>query len=362
MGKSWSIRPFLQIMFAPSFANEIYLSFDLVRLLFYFLSEEEYLVNESRDQYGRLTFERSKKEENAVEYPIVNMWAKWIDNWVIDCFSKLGKPYFRKKLWPGDADIAISFSHDVDIVNKSSYRYWRTYLYFLFTSGTSIGAFLRSMLEDVQCLIKNGHRKFSNYQLEKIKSFNQKQGIRATFNIMTSNAGLMDNEMYLDLASNSIVSLNKEGNEIGLHGGFQSRTYSCLNAFIEEKQRLEDVVGCQIVSTRQHYLGFDPGSTFIIQETAGILVDSTVTYPDKPGFKSGFAHPYNPWIHNEERRSQVSELALIMMDSAMMSKLYAGLNFEQAINTFLSFFNMVKAFNGVLTINWHQRIFFEWPL
>ncbi len=49
------------------------------------------------------------------------------------------------------------------------------------------------------------------------------------------------------------------------------------------------------------------------------------------------------------------------MDGTLLSKSYANMSITDAKNKFKRFFEIVQKYNGVLTINWHQRIFSEGP-
>jgi len=341
--------------------NVTYLSFDLINFLFYYLSEEEYYHNHQRDNYSRLTFELSQKSISEIEQPIVNMWGKWIDKWLIDSLLNIDKPYFKKCHWPNQAEIAISFSHDVDIVNKDFFNYWRTFVFYLINRETTIKNFIFVFVRHIYLIVIKGKSIYNNYQFNRIKKFHKKNKIRATFNIISSKAGLLDNKNYLELAKNDIKELIEEGHEIGLHGGFESKSYSIENTFIQEKKMLVKEIGYEVLSSRQHYLGFDINKTFLIQEKAGIEVDTSVGYPDVAGFKSGYTHPYHPWLIKKKRKSNLYELPLILMDGTLMSKTYSNLSLSDAKKRFIFFFKIIKKYNGVLTVNWHQRIFSEGP-
>ncbi len=350
-------------------ANNIYknikgitkLSFDLVYFLFYYLAEEEYKYNKSRDKYERLTFEISKKKRIELENPIVSMWGLWIDNWLSNQSIKYNTPFYKKCIWPHQAKIAISFSHDVDIVNKNFYRYWRTFIYYLLNKETSISNFLYSILKDIYSKVVKGKSIYNNYQFSRIRSFHKTNNIKATFNIISSNSGVLDNENYIEKAKDDILKLIEDKHEIGLHGGYESKSYLNEKIFIAEKKLLQKIIGNKVISNRQHYLGFKFDKTFLIHEKAQIKSDSSTAYPDQAGFKSGFASPYQPWTFKESRKVNIYELPLILMDGTLLSKAYSNTRIDNAKTKFIDFFNIIESFNGVLTINWHQRIFSEGP-
>ncbi len=338
-----------------------YISFDLTQFLFSYLSEREYLDNSNRDRFGRLTYELSSKKDIEVENPILNMWAHWIDNWLSSNLKIGDKLYYRKNIWPNQAEMAISFSHDVDIVNKSYYRYWRTYLYSLKKGETSLLGFFQSFAKDLYSKLLKGVTPFVNFQFSRILEFHEKHKIKATFNIIASNEGGLDNEDYLTLAQDDIRRLMDEKHEIGLHGGFQSRSYRDETVYLAEKLRLESIFNIKVVSNRQHYLGYEHDKTFSILEKGEIKYDSTIAYPDRAGFKVCFASPYQPWISSQKRNAKLYELPLIIMDGTLFSKAYSNFNLKDAKAKFDYLFTTVLKYHGVLTINWHQRIFSGGP-
>ncbi len=341
--------------------NNTKVNFDLNRFLFYYLAEEEYTNNTARDKFGRLTFSLSKKTNIELESPIVNMWASWIDKWLCHELEKRNELFYKKCIWPNRAEMAISFSHDVDIVNKSLYRYWKTFIYYLITQETSFKIFFISFFQNAYLKLVKRATHFTNYQFDRILRFHKENNIKATFNIISSNKGGLDNESYLKIAKDDLKKLIEEDHEIGLHGGYESKSYCNEEQLIEEKNLLEKVINNNVISTRQHYLGFEHDTTFLTHEKSGIQYDSTIAYPDKAGFKTSFAGPYQPWIFSKNRKANLYELPLILMDGTLLSKTYGNMGIDDAKNKFKYFFETVKRYNGVLTINWHQRIFSEGP-
>ena len=63
-----------------------------------------------------------------------------------------------------------------------------------------------------------------------------------------------------------------------------------------ERQQLEEIVGHEIISTRQHWLHYNVGVTPGLQQIAGLKADSTQGFNRSIGFRAGTAFPYGVGI------------------------------------------------------------------
>ena len=105
----------------------------------------------------------------------------------------------------------------------------------------------------------------------RLLEYEQAHGIGALYFMMAGPYGMGRYANRTDIrwrTSREIARLVQEARmEIGLHGSFHAREQ---NRYAEEKQRIEQVVGCALRAHRNHYLRFDPERLPAQMEAAGL--------------------------------------------------------------------------------------------
>jgi len=128
--------------------------------------------------------------------------------------------------------------------------------------------------------------------------------------------------------------LDKNGWEIGLHGSYNS--YNNLRLLKTEKEQLEKIVGHKVIGIRQHYLNLNK-NTWKLQAETGLKYDTSYGFTKSVGFKNN---------------KKFIVIPLASMDSCLMNK-------KNIKKEYINIINLVQKNNGVLVLNWHQRIFNE---
>ena len=139
------------------------------------------------------------------------------------------------------------------------------------------------------------------------------------------------------------------GMTVGLHGSFYAREY---NSYAHERQRLEDAIGVPVSCHRNHYLRFDSLLMSSQLEHAGIGFDFSIGYQSRLGFRSGTAIPYQLIDILNDRSSNVIEIPLLMMDTAVGVK-----NIEETISSLRSALTFVKELGGSVSLLFHPESF-----
>jgi hypothetical protein len=138
--------------------------------------------------------------------------------------------------------------------------------------------------------------------------------------------------------------------EVGLHGGWGS--HRSANRLESERRHLERLLGLPCASTRQHWLRFDAARTWQAQEEAGLVVDSSLGFNDRPGFRAGTSLPFHP-LDAEGHPRRLLELPLVLMDSQLFDEL--RLPPAQAARLATDALEQVWRVRGLLTVNWHPH-------
>jgi len=147
--------------------------------------------------------------------------------------------------------------------------------------------------------------------------------------------------------------LREEGFDVGLHAGYASATD--LDALRYEKRIIEEYIGGDVVSCRQHYLHWDVGTTPRIQSEAGILVDSTVGFNRNVGFRAGTALPYRLFDLAADEPLNVIEVPLIIQESPLLATNALELDGSLAQKTMKDLFDCVAETGGVVTLLFHPH-------
>ena len=127
-----------------------------------------------------------------------------------------------------------------------------------------------------------------------------------------------------------------------------------LKKMKKEKNRLEKVLGKEVIGYRNHYLRFKVPDTWELQRKAGFKYDTTFGYNDMIGFRNGMCHPFKPFNLNTNQEINILEIPLIVMDGTLFS---LSKSFKEAFETIKRLIDIIEQYNGVITLLWHSNNF-----
>jgi len=211
----------------------------------------------------------------------------------------------------------ICLTHDVDsIKGKSFIRYAFWFTKALLSLKTKEIKQVINLISTYMRLDEDPHFSFQSfYEIEKY------YGFCSTFFIMSLPFFLGREGRRYSLRRSDIKEvlwrLSQNGWEIGLH---PSRV-TCLSKakLKKEMNRFMSHIGNDNVSMgiRNHYLKASFPETWRIQEELGIQYDSSLGWYDSPGFRAGTSRPFRPFDAELNRRLNVWEIPLIVMDGSL---------------------------------------------
>lgn len=152
-----------------------------------------------------------------------------------------------------------------------------------------------------------------------------------------------------------VDELNHFGFEIGLHPGYHAHTHR--GRMEAERHRVEQAAGKPVNSVRQHYLRYEPDLTSLVQAEAGFRIDSSLGFADHEGFRNGTCLPFRIYDLVEDRPLPVWEMPVAAMDAALFNR--RGLGPEEAHAAVQELMAMVRRFDGVLVMIWHNQLWDE---
>lgn len=139
----------------------------------------------------------------------------------------------------------------------------------------------------------------------------------------------------------------RAGHRIGLHPSFDS--YRDGARIAAERARLEGITGTPVLLCRQHWLRFSWADTWAAQAAAGLRLDMTLGFNDRPGFRHGAALCCAPWAAAPGLRS----VPLLFMDSHFYDyELVAASPLPQRLARWV---DEVRAVRGIASVLWHPH-------
>ena len=332
---------------------------DIIASAFFFLSCWQEVVIDTRDGIGRFSYDRSlQRILNITNRPIVNDYLN-ILKFAIETSLKLnGRPFPPKPFWKHNKDFVACLTHDIDGVKK--WTKWKIYdevkqcgKIALKTHQAQVAA--RRIARVLTSIMRSSD---PYWNFDKIMNIEERYGFSSTFYFF--GGGEHPRDANYSVYDNKIVKLLSEiqnrGHEVGLHGSFDS--YNNFEILQDEMQNLEALVG-DIYSIRQHYLRLDIQKTFAIYEQLGIECDVTLGFAEHEGFRAGFCFPFHPYNIKEDRRFDLIEIPLTVMDGTLSASHYKDLNSEEAWQRVESLLMTVRHYGGCIVLLWHNSHFDE---
>ncbi|GAG07142.1 unnamed protein product, partial [marine sediment metagenome] len=130
-----------------------------------------------------------------------------------------------------------------------------------------------------------------------------------------------------------------------MHGSYSS--YNSSQLLEKEKKRLENIAGHDIAGIRQHFLNVNE-ETWKLQSEVGFGYNASFGFTREIGFRNDKYHPFFPLEENDK----FLVIPMAIMDECLMNK-------KDIQKEYLDLIDTAERNNGVLVLNWHQRIFNE---
>lgn len=257
-----------------------------------------------------------------------------------------GIPYRLMKPW--DRPV-ICLTHDADSIRGQSllrYAFW-----ILSACRTLKPMALKETLKKIR---KAATAYFDpHFSFEFIQDIEDRYGFRSTFFLMSlgfflGREGRRYSVRHPGLKQ-ALEKLAYDGFEIGLHPtGDAYRNPLAMKRQIARLQSLFNKPSAT-KGVRNHYLRFLVPDTWRINEDLGILYDTTWGWSDRFGFRAGTSRPFRPFDQDRQRRMEVWELPLIVMDGALEKD-------DSPMETIKDLSEKCFSHGGVFTSLWHTNL------
>jgi hypothetical protein len=328
---------------------------DIVATSFFFLSDWQTYTAVSRDQHGRLPYNKFIQAKlGCSDVPIVDVYARILFDAI-----QTHKPAIKSdNFWNGKKFAAV-ITHDFDRIRKNTPGiYFRDYVEIPMFNKLNLPPKerIKRLNTSVKALftLKDGYRE----SIRKILSYHKSHDSKPTVLLKSilkrhpNDAKDYLNDVFMDEILSSVKNLN---GEIGLHSSYDAGYDESL--FQNEKKQLEKRVEKLIVSHRHHYLRYNQSIGLDIAIKSGILADSTLGWAEAPGYRTGTALPHFVFDNQNNTATQLLQIPLTLMDMQfskyMETSAAAGVDFaSKQVNT-------AEEFGGLVVWNFHHHIYDE---
>ena len=150
--------------------------------------------------------------------------------------------------------------------------------------------------------------------------------------------------------------IHDRGHEIGLHASYDTfrdpartkQEFEHLRAIAEGEGVHQPAWG-----GRQHYLRWEAPTTWCNWDAAGLDYDSTMSFHDRVGFRSGTSHEHRVFDLRERRALRLRERPLVAMDATL--KGYMGLGEDEIVRRVSDLAARCRMFGGTMSLLWHNH-------
>ncbi|HWI60605.1 MAG TPA: polysaccharide deacetylase family protein [Symbiobacteriaceae bacterium] len=350
------VQPTLPVLYGRQYyevyPDHISLGLDIFGSIFFLLTRYEEAVKPDRDSRDRFPAAASLAVlESFLDRPLA-------DEYVEVLWRAL------QTLWPGlerpRRESRVLLSHDVETPSSSL---GRNYAHLALTTagdlvrrGSPVLA-VRRLAGSVKAYNGKPEADICN-TFDLLMDAAERRGWRSCFNFITDHtAGQLDGTYAIGhpWIRSLLRRIHERGHEIGLHTSYQTykdpaqiaREYDRLLAVADRERIRQDRWG-----GRQNYLRFEAPTTWAAWDAAGLDYDSTLGYPDQPGFRCGTCHEYPVFDLRSRRPLKLRERPLIVMERAPLDAM--RLIPEEALQLIRRLRYRCKLVDGDFTLLWHN--------
>ena len=315
--------------------DHILCNVDIFASVFFMLTRWEESLIRDRDHFNRFPATSSLAfRNNFLNRPVVNEYIEFLWNLLFH----LGINEKRKV-----SEFRIVPTHDIDVIH---YRY-------------SIGRIINDLAKKkkpsliakkVQYRITNPYDSF-----EYLMDLSERNGLTSCFYFMSG--GKPEHGGCYDItgrkAGTILRKIKKRNHIIGFHPSHNA--YNQPELFLMEKNMLQGSVNSVVTEGRQHNLRFEVPDTWQIWEDCGMLIDSSMGYPESDGFRCGTGNTFSVFNFLTRKKLGLKESPLIFMDSTF--QLYRKLPVTE-LKPVADYYKLVsRRYNMPLTILFHNTSF-----
>lgn len=254
----------------------------------------------------------------------------------------------------------IALTHDVDAVAKTlSIRLKQS----AFIAFNAIGLLARGRIKAALSAARKSAIFLFGYDnwwvFDELLSLEEQYSVKSIFHFHGDKRSMSLKRWIFDPSYNpsdqSILDLLEDiklaGHEIGVHPSYDN--WANTELLKQQKEYISVLAGCQVLSCRQHWLRFSWSDTWAAQESAGIGIDRTMMFNDRPGFRNASALRWKPWDFTTSQSHRIEAQPTVIMDSHLFD--YQQLTDDERIVEIDSWLDECAEVGGEIAVLWHPH-------
>lgn len=258
-------------------------------------------------------------------------------------------------------DAEIVLTHDVDALRKTPEIRAKQGAFYAWNAGRAV---LSQDWPRAKAMLKRGAnfvtRSARFDTIAEVRALEDKAGLRSIFHVYGGPPGwrraspvkiLLDPAYDVETLRPELKALIDGGWTIGVHPSVA--TWRDPLALRRERMHVAAAAEAPVVCCRQHWLKFSWAETWCAQAAAGLRLDSTLGFNDRPGFRNGAALRFFPWNHSDGRPLALEAMPMVLMDSHVYD--YAVLSDDERYEAMSRWIGEVRDVRGQATVNWHTH-------
>ena len=327
--------------------RQIACGLDIVGSTFFMLTRWEEHVVRQRDEHDRFPLRASLAYRAGFhQRPVVNQYVELLWNMLTHLNAALTRKKRRFRVIP---------THDVDRMRR--WRGWGQtlrvpYRNVVVERNPARGLHnLRNMLQ-----VKLGLKDDPYDTFDYLMRASEKFSLQSRFYFMAGGETAFDNYYQLGQlkVQDLLETIKSRGHQIGFHPSYNSYTRPLL--WRQERDALAALAPRKITKGRQHYLRFEVPTTWQIWEDAGMSVDSSLGYPEAPGFRCGTCYAFPVFNFLTRYTMSLYESPLICSEASLIE--HQHLSPRAAEEEVRRVYEETQRYQGNFVLLWHNAALF----
>ncbi len=321
-------------------SDNSFIPFDLFAASFYLVSRYEEYLPGKRDRHQRFMSRNSiAGQSKFLEKPVVNIWALNMADLIEKEYPdyKFNRPSFRY-IPTIDIDNAWAFK------NKGVFRI--------------IGSTVKDMLSGRWKMIKRRFTVVLRLNRDPYDSYDfmeelfKKFKFRPVMFFLMNKTGKHDRGLsHKNKNFRQLIKRMSKIADVGIHPSYNSTKKKALLG--KEIERLEHIIGKEVVLSRQHYLKLTMPRTYRELLKNNIQSDYSMGYSNRPGFRAGICTPFMFYDLLDEEETSLRIFPFEIMDVTLHN--YRGMSPSEADKKIKSLMKEVIDVGGTFISLWHNE-------
>lgn len=328
------------------------IAFDIVANAFYFLAsypERSGRAASSRQLHANSVYARLDIPQDIVDQYL----ARLVERLRLLC-ARIGIPMWPELRWHDGHAFAVALSHDVDFLPRGR-------LDIAVQGAKTMGRHLvrqRDPGDAGRALMGWLRAWFAGRDpygcVPEIIAREKELGVRSSFQVAVAHRHPNDVNYRIedDTVRDYLRVIDASGFDLCLHGSYRSTENI---AWYGDEVELLTRRLTRPLGSRQHFLSFDYDALFAAQEQSAIEYDMSMGFPDRPGPRAGFSHPYFPYDLQRDRPYRVLQISLFLMDVTLRG--YMNLRPGPARAVIDDCLSDLRHKRGCASVVWHPIVF-----